>query len=266
MYNYEQLKITSVSCFYYNAYSPNLTLKHLGKTMKKYEMDIITSGRAHLVVDDIPYFFYPGDICFRKPKQHNLHLTDTPYESMHIRFLVENHGDADNFFTLVPTFIPKEKGEDIRNAVFSFHKYFCYDSGYNSIMCDAMLTMLKAALYKHVYPSETEKPIIYHTAVQKALSLMYKNIDMPLHIDELAEYCGYSPKHFQKIFKQTTGLTPHQYLLDIRIKKAQKDLRTTEHSIMQISQDCGFLNSNHFAEVFKRKTGMTPKQFRQENP
>lgn len=264
MHNYDSLKIVPVSCHYYNSYK--LSFYDDTKTkMTHYEMDIITSGRAHLVIDKTTYIFHPGEICFRKPGQVNVSLLDTPYECLHLQFDVVNNSNAKNFLNDIPTFIAKENSREIRDATFSFHKYYCYKSEYNSIMCDAMLTTLKAALYKEVHKDDIDKATIYHTTIQKAIDYMKKNIDMQIKIEELAKYCGYSAKHFQKLFKEATGITPHQYLLNIRIDLAKEQLITTSTPIGKISLECGFFDSNYFTEAFKKHTGITPRAFRNKS-
>lgn len=71
-----------------------------------------------------------------------------------------------------------------------------------------------------------------------------------------------SPFYFSRLFKQSTGLTPHQYLLKCRIEQAKQLLRTSSLSIAAIATEIGFADQSHFARHFKRYVGITPSQFR----
>ncbi len=258
------LEIVPINCIYYNGYNLKLNLPLNPVKMSSYELDVIISGRAHLIIDNVSYMLYPGDICLRKPGQVNRHMIDTSYECLHFKFDVKNDSDADNFFDHLPTHITKEKCRDIRDAILTFHKNYYNESEYSVMVCRAMLIMIKAGLYKQLHPVNTNSATTYHTVIRRAIDFMTKNISTPISVEALAEYCGYSTKHFQKTFKDATGMAPHQYLLKLRIDRAKDLLATTAYPIKNISLQCGFVDSNYFANAFKRIVGVPPRQFRKE--
>ena len=63
-------------------------------------------------------------------------------------------------------------------------------------------------------------------------------------------------------FKQYKGISPISYLIKLRIKHAKDLLITTNNSIAQISESCGFSSQSYFSQVFRKETGMTPNEFR----
>jgi len=71
-----------------------------------------------------------------------------------------------------------------------------------------------------------------------------------------------SPYHFCRVFKQKTGFTPHQYLLNARVNAAKFFLKTTDLPNKSIIVRCGFNSESGFCTVFKRLTGRTPRQYR----
>lgn len=79
---------------------------------------------------------------------------------------------------------------------------------------------------------------------------------------DLAELVGYSPDHFSRLFKQSFGQSPHQYVLSRRIDKAMAMLRDEGQSIAAIALSCGFTDQGHLTKVFKQRVGMTPGVYR----
>ena len=89
--------------------------------------------------------------------------------------------------------------------------------------------------------------------------------DPMLTIDELAAVSGTNSKDLARKFKQTTGQTPKEYIIDYRLKRAIEKLENTSDSIAQIAFDCGFSSAVGFNHIFSKKTGMTPSKYRDEH-
>jgi AraC family transcriptional regulator len=83
-----------------------------------------------------------------------------------------------------------------------------------------------------------------------------------LSLSQLAAIAGMSPHYFSQLFKQSTGQTPHNYVLIQRIKRAKQQLRDPRSSIIDASIDAGFPNPSHFARVFRTLVGTAPSKFR----
>ena len=77
----------------------------------------------------------------------------------------------------------------------------------------------------------------------------------------LAKKIGISEIYFRKLFISNLGVTPKQYILDLRIKKAKQLLINGTHSVTETSEKCGFSTVYHFCRIFKDKTGLTPLEY-----
>lgn len=88
------------------------------------------------------------------------------------------------------------------------------------------------------------------------------NLDADLSLEALAEESGYSRAHFLRMFCAATGLTPHQYVLGLRLSRAQECLRQKKASIIDIAVSCGFSSQSHMTSVFRNRLEMTPAEFR----
>ena len=87
-------------------------------------------------------------------------------------------------------------------------------------------------------------------------------LTLTIKVQDLAKLIGISRFHFSRLFKQTTGMSPHQYVMQQRIELA-KQLLKQDLSIADIALECGFNSHSHLGKYFRAMTGMTPKTYRQ---
>ena len=98
--------------------------------------------------------------------------------------------------------------------------------------------------------------------LQRVLSHINDNISRELSVAELAQVVGMSQYYFSKLFKMSTGTTPHQYVMRQRVERAQEHLRSTRTPLAEIATAVGFETQSHFTSVFRRLAGVTPKHYR----
>ncbi|AKQ68337.1 L-rhamnose operon transcriptional activator RhaR [Myxococcus hansupus] len=97
-------------------------------------------------------------------------------------------------------------------------------------------------------------------AVEAALFLE-ERADAPLSLEELAAMTGLSPFHFLRVFRRVLGVTPHQYLVHLRLRRAAR-LLSTDAPITRIAYDVGFGDLSNFVRTFRRAAGVSPRAFR----
>jgi AraC family transcriptional regulator len=100
--------------------------------------------------------------------------------------------------------------------------------------------------------------------LKRVLDYITDNLETNINLSQLAAIAGMSPHYFSELFKQSTGRTPHTYVLLQRIERAKQHLRDPKRSIIDAGLDAGFQNSSHFARIFRRFEGTTPSKFRVE--
>ncbi len=107
-------------------------------------------------------------------------------------------------------------------------------------------------------PADAAPPV----AVLRAVELMRERITETLTLEELADAAGLSPFHFARQFKVATGHPPHDYLIRLRVDRAQELMRRERGWTMAaVAQDAGFADQSHMARHFKRVLGVTPREF-----
>jgi AraC family transcriptional regulator len=100
--------------------------------------------------------------------------------------------------------------------------------------------------------------------LRRVTEYMNDNLGKDVTLSGIARTLGMSPYHFARVFKQTTGLAPHQYLMARRVARAKSLLRETDLSITEIAHRVGCTSQSHFSVLFHRATAITPRMFRQE--
>jgi AraC family transcriptional regulator len=98
--------------------------------------------------------------------------------------------------------------------------------------------------------------------LQIVINYINDYLNRDLHLAELAKLVQISPYYFGRLFKQSTGITPHQYVTQCRIEKAKQLLKIADLSIAYISQQVGFHDQSHFSKTFCKIVGVTPKKYR----
>lgn len=96
------------------------------------------------------------------------------------------------------------------------------------------------------------------------IDLIETRLHEPLGLSDLAEATGLSQSHFSQMFRTSMGLSPHQYVLRQRIKRAQQLMRNPHYRMIDIALRCGFSTQQHFSRIFRVLTGITPSQYRND--
>ena len=123
-----------------------------------------------------------------------------------------------------------------------------------TLVCAAILEAGREAARKAV-----EHP---NGMVTAAVEFLRARFGEPLPVEALTRHLGLSRARVFDLFTSETGMTPHNYLLRLRLEKAMGMLRNTDHSITEIALATGFGSGQHFSRVFRNYHGESPRQFR----
>jgi AraC family transcriptional regulator len=99
--------------------------------------------------------------------------------------------------------------------------------------------------------------------LRRIRELVNERMEDDLSLDDMAQSVGLSTAHFARMFRKSTGETPHQFVLRQRLERAKAMLRTPDARMLDVAVACGFKTQQHFAQVFRDVWGVSPTEYRQ---
>lgn len=135
----------------------------------------------------------------------------------------------------------------------------------NRLYAESMINALAVHIL-HRYSSKKHEISNYSGGLpshqlQKSVDYIQSHLSEDISLEDIAAYVGISQYYFVRLFKQSTGYSPYQYLIKCRIERAKQLITLGQGTITDIAVLVGFASQSQFGRHFKRFTGMTPKQF-----
>ncbi len=246
-----------------------------------YELTIILSGSATHVVNNERYMIHKGDVFvvgrdlihgFENPSNFKicnimykpeiiLNTTQDIQESagFHALFVLEPYLNRDFHFTNhlrlpVPVF-------EMANQIISglVQEYQNQHIG-RTTMLYSLFWNLVVLLSRAYQIQEQPKDSLLNIAVP--LAYINKNYRNPISAKTLASLAHMSVRNFSRVFHKAYGVSPINYIIQLRMQRAYELLQNSEISISEVAYLCGFQDSNYFTRQFKHASGFTPKEYR----
>jgi transcriptional regulator GlxA family with amidase domain len=116
-------------------------------------------------------------------------------------------------------------------------------------------------------PTSTQLPLrvrggLPPRALRRVREYIEAHLEHTISIQALATVVGLSMYHFARAFKQSAGMTPHEYLVECRVRRVQELLADTDLPLSQIALASGFADQSHCARRFRERVGVSPSSYR----
>lgn len=143
-----------------------------------------------------------------------------------------------------------------------------YHSQYKKPYTNEMQLLLVKQLLIRVYRTQNRTAMLMpdFPIRDRIFTVQYyidANFKTDLKINQICEDMHINPSHFSRMFKTYIGMSPKQYLTQVRLRSVKRDLLMTNRSITDIALDNGFVDVNNFIRVFRKSFGITPSQYRE---
>lgn len=140
--------------------------------------------------------------------------------------------------------------------------------GQGQAYIDALSHTLALHIAHHYHTNTLVSPVVLPAlsaaAIRRVQEYVEAQLDQPLGIDDLAAVAALSPFHFSRVFKEATGCSPHQYVIQRRVERVRQLLPTSPLTLAQLARSVGFASQSHMTAHFRRLVGVTPAQFRRD--
>lgn len=134
------------------------------------------------------------------------------------------------------------------------------------LYAESATTFLMAHLLRHYCTDAQALPNypggLAKDKLREAIAYIQAHLGEAISLNEIAAHLNMSQYYFCHQFKQSMGISPYQYVLQQRIEKAKRLLKTQELNVTDVALECGFANQSHFTRHFRKLTGTTPRGYR----
>jgi AraC family transcriptional regulator len=135
------------------------------------------------------------------------------------------------------------------------------------LLAESLANVVAVHLIRRLVPADRAAPRprggLSERKLRASIEYIEEHLDSELTLDSIAAVAHLSPYHFARMFKTSTGLPPHQYVITRRVERAKRLLRDGgDLTLAQVAARSGFWDQGHFTRHFKRLVGVTPKRFR----
>ena len=126
----------------------------------------------------------------------------------------------------------------------------------------AALTILSALLRLAGLPPANARGGLPGWRLRRVLEYIEAHLREDIGLQDLAAAVDLSPYHFSRAFKDTTGLSPHAYVIRRRVERSKELLAGTGLPLAEVALVCGFASQSHFSTAFRKVTGLSPRRYR----
>lgn len=252
----------------------NMAANHFHDT---YEIYYLISGKRGYFIKDRTYQINQGNLVFIN--MYDLHRTlyaGVPNcERIVINFkpsfiTTYNKNNIDEILALFNKkmcfiHLPiKEQTFAVDNLFKILNEVKCQNTGFEEMIMSSLIQLLiLSTRYIKQYPKLTSiNSYSVNDEVAHIVQYINSHYNEPLTLNSISKLFFISPYYFCKLFKEYTSFTFIEYLNNLRIKEAQRQLRELDCNIVEISENVGFNSFSHFGRVFKTFTGTSPMNYR----
>ncbi|MBM7642948.1 helix-turn-helix domain-containing protein [Streptococcus loxodontisalivarius] len=247
------------------------------------EVNFIHEGTARFHVDYDYFDSQEGDIILIRPNgMHSIHPIDKAEHLMdtvkfHLDMVGYSNIDAVSLRYLHPLqtstfkFVPRiqkdmDGYEEIKACLFDIFKLCQNEGRHFELLLKSKLHEFIYLLYyyRYVVRKQTDDTYRKNEKIRELIDHINNNYQDNLSIEVLSEFIGYSKTHFMTVFKQHTGTSCTEFVIQVRLNKACDILINSTTPILEVATSIGFNNLSNFNRQFKRYYQMTPSQYRKQ--
>lgn len=246
----------NITCGYCDCSEFGMLTHSPKRTTVKFEIEYYLSDAFTTTANDQTYQIKADYIQLAKPGQ--VRHSKLPFTTLFLKFnaegtLYDELMNVPEYFKVYHTYEIKELLKEIILLQETL-------SQYSLLFYSKLLTLLQLII-EDSQISQVQRVTDYKILLD-AKTFIEQHFCENIHLNNIAAAVNLSPRYFHNIFFTSCGITPHDYLTNLRIKKAKEMLWHGENSISYIAEVCGFGCQQYMNQVFKKNLSITPGQYR----
>ena len=233
------------------------------------ELFYVIGGKGQFLVTDRSFTITAGDMVIVNPHvehtETSLAASPLEYVVMGIEGLELNMDDgSDHSFCIINFY---DDGSDVQFYLKTMLKEIeGKDMGFETLCQDLLdillIKLLRKTKFSKVLSSTQESLSSDTVALRRYIENHYRE---PLTLDLLAQNVHMNKFHLAHMFSKEFGLSPFNYIQQLRIQESKELLSTTDYPLSQIAGMCGFSSPSYFSQRFRSSTGISPAEYRKQN-
>ena len=237
------------------------------KNLDSFLIKLTLSGKGNLIYKDKLHEITAGDFFWVDCREYQDYRTAKEPGYWHVLWVHFYGANAANYYTLFQQLnqgSPVGHLVDVRKAMEIMEMLLeLYDESSGELTVDLqganLLTQLLSILLEAVSMPYIPK---IPSAVSAIRDFLFENYSQDITLDNLSERFNISKFHLLRTFRQHLGLTPNEYLQNIRVTKAKELLRTTTLPVSLVANSVGIDSASYFIATFRKQEGITPHKYR----
>ena len=223
-----------------------------------YMLAVVDSGGMFFQYNGERFEVHAGEVILldcRRPHTYGA------LDSVSFRYIYFRGGSSDAYYRLLAGengyFTRPARSVEVQSAIQSIFALVT-DTTYDEHRVSVQLYRILAELSG----SDGRGESVQNAAVLHAIAYMEHHFSEKLTIEQIADQVNLSEYYFSRLFRRCTSMSPHAYLVNLRITMARQLLTVSQKSVERIAEECGFHSTTNFIRSFREHVGCTPKQFR----
>ena len=250
--------------------SPSDEWMHLTRNLIDFELMVVTQGTLYIADHQKEYVINKGEYILMPPtsNQHGYKKGGCSFYWLHFWYNKEYNLISNDEFTFnsEKTYVPIiDKLTSSERVIILMKQLQDSDKRYhnaslNNSITTSILTEISCqnALYKKFYQPKQTKQVF-----NDIMDYVQYHSSENIKVSDIADYFNYNPKYLSTFFKNQSGVSLKQYMLQVKMDSAKAELSDTNHSISQIAYNVGFNDAHNFTNAFRKITGLSPSEYRQ---
>ena len=246
---------TEISCGYFDCSEFGNKVTSPQRKVCQFEIEYYLADAQDTFCDECSYPILKDHIQIAKPGQ--IRWSKLPFTTMYVKFHAT--GTLAEQLRTVPPYFQAYHTDEIKELINKLILRSENESGSALDYYSIFLQLLTIILHDSEISSRGS---VNYAVTAAAKRFMKEHFHEPISLSDIAASVNLSPSYFHNLFTDTCTITPHAYLISLRIDQAKRMLWDSTVSISDIASLCGFNCQQYFTKVFKQKTGTSPYQYR----